>query len=111
MKKADQKIIDENEGLDPAQLLLKGLSEKGYQELCEIRTQKTQAELAATRPVLKPSGIIQPISSTGPISRALTHNDKVRIRPKNGGSIGTEMSRENAMKMIRRSPNKYEIVG
>lgn len=107
MKKADQKIINENPGLTPQQLLTKGLSQEGYLSMLEAsNTQAAKVLTANPIPNIPIVGkVIQPIISNIGLP---AKSQKVRIAPI-GGGVGSIMDRTRAESMMRRSPNTYVI--
>ena len=108
MNKKDQKIIDANEGKSPHELLLLGVSQQGFEELCEIANQQAHQAQTFTKPVLKPSNIIQPNQPMMPVLSAIGQQvpttGKAYLIPPTGGR-GTLISRTAAEAQVKRDPN------
>lgn len=97
----DDKIIRDNPGLSPEELLKKGLSEKKYEDL-----------LKAPKEVPSVKKIVPEIQPARPMPKltVITHvpvTDQVLLRTPDGKT--TPMALKAAQKLVRKNPN-YKII-
>lgn len=109
MTKADQKTIDANPGLTPVQLLEKGLSQKGYNELVEKQETtkpKEPIQPSTTTPTVKHT-TIQPAQ---PQFRQHTPQSNTAILVEKSTGKRTPMSRKAAEDFARKYPNTHYAI-
>lgn len=127
----DQRIINQNPGLTPHELLLKGISAAKYEELIKQEESKITAPVQKTpeekiAPIAQPEPAksipqVQPIQQKStPIVKAIPKtnapapmfsnaNEMVYVIDKTGKTRPIYMSRAIAMKWVRKYPKEFEI--
>lgn len=105
----DKKIIDENEGVSPHDLLtVFGLSEKGFNTLVAERAQKATAAATASRIIPSAKAILIPDLSHLPPLAPMT-DEKVRVIPVSWSGPGVTMSKKHALDYVSRYPHAFKI--
>lgn len=110
MTKADKALIADNPDAKPHDLLLKGLSESGFNELDSANQERAKEAQVTQRPKLNPERILQPILSSEipQVQQNGGNRDVVLIKPVSG-IMFSEMNRKDAETMAHKNPNKYII--
>lgn len=109
----DQRILRDNPGKSPYELLMLGLSQAKYEELLAAEDKRhnapTQKVPQKAEPVVKTSIPIRAIpQTTAPAPIIKGHHDMAVLWDKKAGR-GLRMTKAQVLRQIKKYPNQYEM--